>query len=146
MPMKTLISKIKSFKAKIFSNKRNVSIDELVSYPEDTLGFHLGCFLFSNSCDPNPVPEKEDIYRLLLTRESSNKEDIAMHYYLFGNGDNSLRTLFIIVTGAVLYPLCIKYFYNKYRDGRNAFRFYDLDHFRMLHLPLQKIKDAFLIR
>jgi hypothetical protein len=96
--------------------------------------------------DTHPVPEKEDIYRLLLTRETSNKEEIAMYYYLFGNGDNSLRTVFILATGAVFFPHYIKYFYSKYRDGHNAYRFYDLDHFRMLHLPVKQIKDAFRIR
>lgn len=128
------------------SRKHNLSLSELFAYPQDSLGFKLASFLYDNSIDTNPVPEKEDIYRLLLTPEASNKEDIAMHYYLFGNGDYSLRTVFIIISGAVLYPFCIKYFYYKYRDGRNAFRFYDLDHFRMLHLPVEQIKDAFKIK
>jgi len=126
--------------------KVSVSMDDLITYPKESLGFHLGCFLFNNSHEPDPIPEKEDIYRLLLTKERSSKEEIAMHYYLFGNGDNSLRTLFIVATGAVFYLHCIKYFYSKYRDGRNAFKFYYLDHFKMLHLPLEKIKDAFMIR
>lgn len=128
------------------TSKAAITMDELINYPKDSLGFHLGCFLFNNSCEPDPVPEKEDVYRLLLTENVSNKEEIAMHYYLFGNGDLSLRTLFIMASGAVFYPHHILHFYKRYRDGRNAFRFYDLDHFRMLHLPLNKIKDAFLIR
>jgi hypothetical protein len=129
-----------------YSQKHNLTLSELFAYPQDSLGFKLASFLYDNSIDTHPVPEKEDVYRLLLTNKASNKEDIAMHYYLFGNGDYSLRTLFIIVSGAVLYPLCIKYFYKRYRDGRNAFRFYDLDHFRMLHLPVEQIKEAFRIR
>lgn len=131
---------------KLHKTKGTVSMDELISYPKDSLGFHLGRFLFNNSYEPDPIPEKEDIYRLLLTSEISDKEEIAMRYYLFGNGDNTLLTLFTIATGAVLYPHCIKYFYSKYRDGSNALRFYDLDHFRMLHLPMEKIKDAFMIK
>ncbi|MEL1245886.1 hypothetical protein AAEO56_16550 [Flavobacterium sp. DGU11] len=128
------------------TKKAAVSMDELINYPKDSLGFHLGCFLFNNSCESDPIPEKEDVYRTLLTKEVSNKEEIAMHYYLFGNGDFSFRTLFVMGSGAVFYPHCVAYFYKRYRDGRNALRFYDLDHFRMLHLPLQRIKDAFLIR
>ena len=121
----------------------NITMDELISYPQESLGFHLGRFLFDYSYEADPTPEREDIYRLLLTREVSNKEEIAMHYYLFGNGNFGLRTVFILASGAVFYPHCLKYFYKKYRDGRNAFRFYDVDHFRMLHLPVQQIKDAF---
>ena len=124
----------------------SITMDELITYPQGSLGFHLGRFLFDYSYEADPVPEREDIYRLLLTKEVSNKEEIAMYYYLFGNGDMRLQTLFIMGTGALLYPSCIMHFYKRYKAGKHALRFYDLDHFRMLHLPLEKIKDAFLIR
>lgn len=137
---------IPSIKKAFGKSPSGISMDQLINYPKDTLGFHLGSFLFNNSYEADPVAEQEDVYRLLIMQEASNKEEIAMHYYLFGNGDLSLRTLFIMVTGAVFFPHCVVHFYNKYRDGKNALRFYDLDHFRMLHLPLKKIKDAFMIR
>ena len=130
----------------LFGTRPNISISELFAYPRESLGFKLASFLYDNSVETEPVPEKEDIYRLLLTREVNNKEEIAMYYYLFGNGDYSLKTVFTIVTGAVFYPHCITFFYSKYCDGRAAFRFYDLDPFRMLHLPVSQIKDAFKIR
>jgi len=126
--------------------KASVSMDELIGYPKESLGFHLGRFLFENSTEPDPVPEQEDVYRVLLIEHISNSEEVAMHYYLFGNGGFGLRRLFIMGTGAFFYPHRILYFYKRYRDGRNALRFYDLDHFRMLHLPLARIKDTFLIR
>lgn len=141
--MKNILQKI----TKLFQDKKaSVTMDELINYPKDSLGFHLGWFLFHNSHDAEPQPETVDIHRLLITNHVSNTEEIAMHYYLFGNGDLALRTVFIMATGAIFYPHRIVYFYNKYRDGKNALRFYDLDHFRMLHLPLQRIKDTFLIR
>lgn len=130
----------------IDTKKSTVTMDELIGYPKDSLGFHLGRFLFNNSYEADPQPELTDIHRVLITKEVSNKEEIAMHCYLFGNGDLALKTLFIIGSGTLVYPQHIKYFYGKYRDGKNALRFYDLDHFRMLHLPLQRIKDTFLIR
>jgi len=130
----------------INGKKSTITMDELIGYPKDSLGFHLGRFLFNNSYEADPQPELTDIHRVLITKEVSNKEEIAMHYYLFGNGDLALKTLFIIGTGTLLYPQHIKYFYGRYRDGKNALRFYDLDHFRMLYLPLQRIKDTFLIR
>jgi hypothetical protein len=141
------MKKLSTYLNRLFSSpERDLTVSELFTYPQETLGFKLASFLYDNSVDTHPVPEKEDIYRLLLTRETSNKEEIAMYYYLFGNGDNSLRTVFILATGAVFFPHYIKYFYSKYRDGHNAYRFYDLDHFRMLHLPVKQIKDAFRIR
>jgi hypothetical protein len=145
--MKKIQQKIAQVVATHFNTqKTDVSIDELINYPKESLGFHLGCFLFNNSYEIDPKPQKEDIYRLLLTREVSNKEEIAMHFYLFGNGDLRLSTLFILASGMVFYPHCTRYFYQKYYEGKNALRFYDLDHFRMLHLPLKRIKDTFLIK
>lgn len=143
--MKTL-EQIKSITGLFREPANNITMDELITYPQGSLGFHLGRFLFDYSYEADPIPEREDIYRLLLTKEVSNKEEIAMYFYLFGNGDIRLQTLFIMVTGALLYPHCIMNFYKRYKAGKHALRFYDLDHFRMLHLPLEKIKDAFLIR
>lgn len=137
---------LQSIRKALRKSQSGISMDQLINYPKDTLGFHLGSFLFNNSYEADPMAQQEDVYRLLIMKEASNKEEIAMHYYLFGNGDLRLRTLFIIATGAVFFPHCLIYFYSKYRDGKNALRFYDLDYFRMLHLPLNKIKDAFMIR
>jgi hypothetical protein len=128
------------------THKAPVSMGDLIKYPKDSLGFHLGSFLFNYSYEADPLPQKEDVYRVLIAQEVSNKEEIAMHFYLMGNGDLSLRTVFTALSGAALYPHRLIYFLKKYRDGSRALRFYDLDHFRMLHLPLERIKDTFLIR
>lgn len=133
-------------KLKEKGQKTTVTMNELISYPKDSLGFHLGNYLFSNSTEPNPVPEKEDIYRTLITNENSEREHIAVHYYLFGNGNLQLQTLLVMVTGLVFYPLSLSYFYSRYRKGKKALRFHDVNHFKMLHLPLERIKDTFLIR
>ncbi len=127
------------------SNKK-ISMNDLIGYPEGSLGFHLGNFLFHNSYEPDPLPGKEDIHRLLITKEVSAKEDIAMQFYLFGNGNTQLYTILMMLSGMLLFPFQIKYFFKKYHDGKNALRFYDLNYFRMLHLPLDRIKDTFLIR
>lgn len=121
-------------------------MDELLDYPQESLGFHLGKYLFDHSFETDPTPQKEDILRLLITRRTSNIEEVAMHYYLFGNGDRNFRTLFIMFTGLIVFPHRAAYFIQRYRDGRNALRFFDLDHFRLLHLPLARIKNTFLIR
>ena len=133
-------------KSKKEQTKTELSMDDLIDYPQDSLGFQLGNHLFNNSFEPDPIPEKEDIYRILITEKISDKEDIAMYYYLLGNGYITPQAIFIIITGALLYPLSIKYFYSKYRDGKNALRFHDLDYFKMLHLPISRIKDTFLIK
>lgn len=122
-----------------------VATATLTHYPQGSLGFHLGKYLRKNY-KTGPAPDVEDVFRLLLTTDASNKEEIGMHFYLSGNGDTGLRRLMIMGVGAVCYPHRLVYFCKRYRDGRKALRFFDLDHYRMLHLPLERIKDAFLIR
>ncbi|PZR11271.1 MAG: hypothetical protein DI539_20755 [Flavobacterium psychrophilum] len=132
---------------RVIENKKPlITMDELIGYPKDTLGFHVGNFLFNHSHDADPQPEMIDILRVLINKEVSDKEEIAMHFYLFGNGDLRLKNLFVIITGSLLYPLQLLYFHKRYCDGKNALHFYDLNHFRMLHLPIARIKDTFLIR
>lgn len=122
------------------------SMDDLISYPKESLGFHLGCFLFNNKLEAYPIAEQEDIYRLLIMKETSNREEIGMHFYLIGNGSPDLRRVFVAISALIICPFWVGYFVSKYKDGKAALRFYDLDHFRMLKLPLQRIKDTFLIR
>lgn len=126
--------------------KTKLSMDDLIGYPEGTLGQILGEYMRRHSLEPDPIPNTEDIYRVLLTRDASMKEEIGMFWYLFGNGGFGLRMLFIMASGLAIFPFSMGFFYNRYRAGRRALRFHDLQHFRMLHLPVTRIKDAFLIR
>ena len=143
--MKTLKRKFTALRAALRRKRTALIMGELIAFPKDSMGFHLGCLLFNNSYEQDPVPEIEDVYRLLISHEVSNKEEVAMHYYLFGNGDVSLKTLLVVASGAMFMPHYLSYFRNRYRGGRQALRFYDLDHFRMLHLPIKRIKVTFLI-
>lgn len=126
--------------------KHDITLEDLISYPKGSLGNTLGRFLFDNSNETYPIPEKQDILRILINKDVNNREEIAMHYYLLGNGDVSIVTVFSAITGLLLNPLALPYFIRRYKEGKEALRFYDLDYFRMLHLPLQRIKDTFLIQ
>lgn len=123
-----------------------VNVNELKSYPNNSLGFHLGQYLFTKEFQPQTTFKKEDVYNLLITKNTSVEEQFGMYFYLFGNGNKSFDTLYQMMVGLLDYPFHIKHFYQRYKDGKNALRFYDLDHYKMLHLPIEKIKDTFLIQ
>ncbi len=144
--MKTLTRKSAPVQSTVtVSAATQPDMDELLDYPQESLGFHLGKYLFDHSFEPDPKPGKEDILRLLITPGTSNIEDVAMYFYLFGNGNRDFRTLFIMATGMLIFPYRAVYFIRRYRKGKAALRFFDLDHFRMLHLPVSRIKSTFLI-
>lgn len=137
--------KIEAVRIQFDRKRKNLTIADLITYPEGTLGNNLGKHLIKNSYG-KIVPEKEDIYQLLISGGNSLKQEIAVKFYLFGNGCTTLNILFSMAVGLAVCPFYAGYFYKRYTDGKNALRFYDLDHFGMLHLPVERIKDAFLIR
>jgi hypothetical protein len=143
--MKTMKEKIEAVRIEFERKKQNLTIADLITYPEGTLGKNLGTHLMQNSYG-KVVPEKEDIYQLLISRGNSLKQEIAVQFYLFGNGCTSLNILFSMAVGLAMCPFYLGYFYQRYKEGKHALRFYDVDHFGMLHLPVARIKDAFLIR
>lgn len=145
--MKTMKEKIESVRIEFESKRKHVTAMQLVKYPEESFGHKLGSHLLNSNYGSNVTAEKEDVYQLLIGHgEASVKEDISVQYYLFGNGCNSLRTLLAMAIGLAICPHHAGYFYKRYKDGKQALRFYDVDHFGMLHLPLERIKDTFLIR
>lgn len=128
-----------------FTVKSAPSMDQLLDYPQDSLGFHVGKFLFDHSHDAEPIASRVDIYRVLINREVSNKEEIALYYYLAGNGAITIYNLIMMLAGLLFCPQHLVYFYRRYRDGKRALRFHDLELSGLLQLPLDRIQDAFLI-
>ncbi|MXN90218.1 hypothetical protein GR160_03180 [Flavobacterium sp. Sd200] len=145
--MKTMKEKIEAVRIEFERKKKKTTALQLIKYPKDSLGHNLGKHLLDTNYGTNVTAEKEDVYQLLIARgEVSVKEDIATQFYIFGNGSNSLRTLLAMMVGIALCPFYAAYFYKRYKEGKEALRFYDVDHFGMLHLPVERIKDTFLIR
>ena len=143
--MKTMKEKIEAVRIEFERKRKNLTVADLITYPDGTLGRNLGNHLLTNSYG-KVVPEKEDIYKLLISHGNSLKQEIAVQFYLFGNGCTSLNILFSMAVGLTMCPFYARYFYARYKEGKNALRFYDVDHFGLLHLPVERIKDAFLIR
>jgi len=144
--MTTMKEKIEAVRIQFDRKNKNLTAGQLIKYPEGSLGQQLGRYLICINEGQNVTAQREDIFQLLIAGSYSIKEDIAVQYYLFGNGKNSFRNLLAMAVGLVVCPQHIVYFYSRYKDGKQALRFYDLDHFGMLHLPITRIKETFLIR
>jgi len=144
--MKTMKEKIEAVRQEFDKTTLNLTAYQLAKYPEETLGHQVGKFLMGSNFGQNVYADKEDVLQLLIAGKNSIKEDLAVQFYLFGNGSNSLRTLAAMAVGAALCPHYLSYFYKRYKEGKKALRFYDIDHMRLLHLPVARVKDTFLIR
>nr|WP_199002898.1 hypothetical protein [Flavobacterium sp. ASV13] len=119
--------------------------EELMSYPQNSLGFGLGNFLYKNNFDIQEKLEDHDVIHVLTNTGVSVYEEIGMQYYLLGNGKKSLYLFLVITTSTLFYPTQIKYFIQQYKRGKQALPFHYLDFSKMLFMPVKSIQQAFKI-
>lgn len=145
--MSTMTQKIEAVKRKFDRNAQRLTALNLVKYPEGTLGQHLGKFLLTRNYGQNTYASREDILQMLITgNKPTLTDEIALQYYLFGNGSTSLRVLLAMCMGLAIMPYKLLHFYKMYQKGKNALRFFDIDHLGMLYQPVQRIKETFMIQ
>ncbi|KAF2517927.1 hypothetical protein [Flavobacterium foetidum] len=122
-----------------------INKQELMDYPENSLGYKLGGFLYEHHFDIQPKLEDHDIIHVLTDTGVSVIEEIGMQFYLFGNGKRSLYLFIVISSGIAFYPNKMKYFLEQYKKGKQAHPFHYLDFSKMLLMPLSDIKKTFKI-
>ena len=132
----------------LFKNQKawDISISDCINLPEESLGFHLGCFLLKYNLEPQPRLEEHDIYHVLTNTGVLVTDEINMQFYLLGNGKRSPFVFMVIVTGLVFYPFRIKTYLESYRKGKQAHQFYHLDFLKMLPVSLANLKSTFNIK
>jgi len=118
----------------------------LLQYPSESLGFHLGCFLITYDFSPQPQLEDHDVFHTLTQSGITVPEEIAMQFYLLGNGKRSIYLFLVIILGGLLFPDHYKRFRRGYRKGKQAHRFYHLDFLQLLDHPLHELKTTFNIQ
>ncbi len=124
----------------------DVEINQLIQLPNDSLGFHLGCFLLKYNFEIQPKLEDHDIIHVLTNTGISVIDEIGMQYYLYGNGKQSLYLLMVVITGTLFYPTRFSYFKQQYYRGKQAHEFYGLNFYNMLSIPLNHIQETFNIK
>lgn len=144
--MNTLKNKLEAVKRQFDRNAKRLTAHNLLTYPEGTLGRQLGNFLLIRNYGQNTYASREDILQMLVTGNTVTLTDeIALQYYLCGNGCVRLRVLLAMGIGLAIRPHKLRHFYNMYKKGSNALRFYDVDHLRLLHQPINRVKETFMI-
>lgn len=124
----------------------NITSKDLILLPNDSLGFHMGCFLLKYNFEMQPKLEDHDVIHVLTNTGVSVIEEIGMQYYLLGNGKKSAYLFMVILVGTFFYPNRLKTFYKYYKKGQNAHQFFHLPFDKMLYKPLKEIQFTFNIR
>ncbi|WP_395067277.1 hypothetical protein [Flavobacterium sp.] len=123
----------------------NITPSQLIQYNQDSLGFHLGCFLLKYNFEMQPKLEDHDIIHVLTNTQVAVTDEIGMQYFLLGNGKRSMYLYMVITIGTLFYPFQMKYFIRNYKRGKMAHRIHDLDFLKMLTLPLTALRTTFNI-
>lgn len=124
----------------------DISVKQLVTYPKESLGFHLGSFLLQHDFTPQPKLENHDVFHVLTQIGITVPEEIAMQYYLLGNGKRSAYLYMVIFIGTLLYPDKLMFFIKAYQKGSTALTFYQLDFKKLLTQSVSTIRTTFLIK
>lgn len=123
----------------------DIGIEELLRYPYESLGYHMGSFLTRNNFDLQEKLESHDVFHVLTNTGISVPEEISMQFYLMGNGKRSIYLFSVVLIGGLLFPDYLKLFWRCYNRGKAALPFYQLDFKKLLHQPIERIKSTFLI-
>lgn len=124
----------------------NVTKEELLAYPEKTLGNDLGIFLTVNHFTMEPKLEDHDVMHILTGIGTSVKEEIAMQFYLLGNGKRSTYLFMVVLIGTLFYCFELAFFRSYYKRGRKALAFHYLDYSKLLLQPTENIRKTFKIQ
>ena len=123
----------------------DITKEELLTYPEDSLGFHLGTFLQENQFEMEPKFEDHDVIHVLTGTGTTVSDEIAMQFYLLGNGKRSAYLLMVISSGVLCYPHRLKTYRHYYKRGKEALSFHYLDYSKLLLFPVSTIRNIFKI-
>lgn len=123
----------------------NVGIEDLLQYPKPTLGYQMGSFLLLHNFDLQEKLESHDVFHVLTGTGITVPEEISMQFYLLGNGKRSAYLFTVILIGGFLFPDYYKLFSAKYRQGKSSLPFHQLDFYKLLDQPLDRIKSTFSI-
>ena len=119
-----------------------INKDELLNYPEDSLGKHLGLFLDKNGFELISKVERHDAYHTLTGYGTKVEDEIALQCLCFGNGKRSPYLYGAIILGIIILPDYYKYYYKSFCMGKNANSFHHYDYKKLLKVSIYKFRQS----
>lgn len=116
--------------------------EELLTYPDESFGKHLGLFLDKNNFELISKVERHDAYHTLTGYGTKVEDEIALQCLCFGNGKRSLYLYGAVILGIIILPDYLKFYYNSYCIGRNANAFHHYDYKKLLNVSIHKFRES----
>ena len=139
-----LYDKSKSFYATYFKKNTawNLTKAQLLAYPSGTLGQELGKFLQKNNFTMEAKLESHDVFHTIIGFDTKIEDELAMQYFLLGNGKRSLYMFMVLIPGSFLFLEHGRYFLDSYRKGKATPPFYHWNFYNLLMTSLEQIQGV----
>ncbi len=98
----------------------NLSTARLLQFPQDTVGRALGEFLDKHNLEPLAGAEYHDVQHVLLDYSISFKDEVALQFFLHGNGKKSIASVSTLIGAWCLLPAQWKYLRESYKKGKKC--------------------------
>ena len=115
---------------------------ELLTYPEQSFGRHLGEFLNRHGFELIAKVERHDAYHTLTGYGTKVEDEIALQCLCFGNGKRSIYLYGAMVLGIAILPDYYSYYHQSYRIGKNTNPFHHFDYKHLLHININDFRQA----
>jgi ubiquinone biosynthesis protein Coq4 len=104
-----------------------ITMNELHTMPEGTLGNDLAKFLEANDLQLMPKAEFHDVYHVLFQFNTTMRDETCLQFVPLGNGKRSLPYIISTLVATVFYPEHWEYFFTAYQKGRQASKFHHIN-------------------
>ena len=118
----------------------NITRAQLLQYPENSLGKSLGEFLKEQKVELLAGAEYHDIHHVLFDYSISFKDEVALQFFLHGNGNKSIASISTRISAWCLLPTEWKYLKASYKRGKTCKNISSINFKAMLHQDLNQVK------
>ncbi len=118
----------------------NLSTTQLLQYPEGSVGKVLGEFLKKSDVEPLAGAEYHDVQHVLFDYSISFKDEVALQFFLHGNGKRSIASVSTMIGAWIILPTQWKYLKDSYERGKNCRDLSALSLKTVLHQDYRQVK------
>lgn len=117
-----------------------LTTDDLLAYPEGSLGHSLGQTLNAQGFELLPKLENHDVFHILTHTPTDVVDEIGLQFLLWGNGKSSLYMWGVILLGTLTLPEHLPHFLAQRCRGTRLNPFHHWDTFKLLRMPLAELQ------
>ena len=120
----------------------NLRTAELLKFPDGSLGKELGEFLQKYHVEPLAGAEYHDLHHVLFDFSISFKDEVALQFFLQGNGKRSIASISTCIGAWFILPTQWKYLKASYERGKKCKDISILNSRTLLHQNFTQVRAS----